>query len=676
MASSLRLVLLLFFCLFASVGGRAETVALEPGRGVADLRDKLTFFSDPSKSLGDILRLYRAGGFSPDLDTTMLEWNYAPEAWAGVEIHNDTLDDGRSADPFVLVVDLPLVSELDVYVIRESGFTEALIDYSIFTPFVAENHSVTRLRTPVFEIEPQEKVIVLANFKFGPFQSFRMALETPAELEASAFASGVTHTAFYAFCISSLVFFFGFHMAMKNWIGMLYALQFTIGLALIAYIDGLWFRFFYPDTPGFQSTVGFFLLFVLSGTGFLISSRSVKDEPGAKKLSVALSSLSLLSVLGFVISLFSPGTYVALFSYVLLVLMFIVMFVASGIWRRRHGAIHLTSSLIAVTGILLGVGLVGLLVAGSRAEIIPVSTAVKSVFSVLLFATMTGLTAHIINLRRQHSKAVQAEFSALEAEAKRSQELLVAERNYTRARELASLRQRQLATASHDLKQPIMSLRMNVDSLATEMEPEVRSRLKEAFDYIEALSNDYLRQTTPDSADSGPADDKNVGIETNDSPVDGDQGTETEIYEIALVLDTVHEMFREEAVSKGIELRRVVSSKCVSVPPLTMMRIVSNLVSNAVKYTEAGKVLFGVRSQEGYLNLCVYDTGKGMDESEIAEFAQAYKKGESSEGHGLGLSVCYELARENGMELSCVSRKGQGTKFVLTVPLAKCRKVA
>ncbi|MEL7529242.1 MAG: hypothetical protein AAFN16_25990, partial [Pseudomonadota bacterium] len=301
----LRIVLSLFFAMTALVGARAETVFLAPGQGVADLKEQLTYFSDPSKSLGDVLTLYRAGAFGPDLQTTMLEWNYAPEAWAGVEILNDTIDDGRGADPFVLVVDLPLVSEVDVYLIRESGFTEALIDYSIFEPFKADDHSVTRLRTPVFEIAPQEQVILLVNFKFGPFQSFRMALETPSELEASAFASGISHTAFYAFCISSLVFFFGFHLAMKNGIGMLYAIQFTVGLALIAYIDGLWFRFFYPGRPDLQSAIGFFLLFALSGTGFLISGRSVKGVDGGEtRLSVGLSALSLLSVAGFIVSLY------------------------------------------------------------------------------------------------------------------------------------------------------------------------------------------------------------------------------------------------------------------------------------------------------------------------------------------------------------------------------------
>ena len=69
------------------------------------------------------------------------------------------------------------------------------------------------------------------------------------------------------------------------------------------------------------------------------------------------------------------------------------------------------------------------------------------------------------------------------------------------------LRQRQLATASHDLKQPITSLRLSFDHLADHMEPPVRRRLAEAFDYMEALSNSYLAETTP----------RNDGTETAES---------------------------------------------------------------------------------------------------------------------------------------------------------------
>lgn len=661
MTRTLRLGLFLLISFLTLGSALAEAVRLQPGRGVAELKPFLTYHSDPSASLGQVLRLYRSGGFQPVLDTSMMDWNYAPEAWAAVEIFNDTLDDGRGVDPFVLTVDLPLVSEVDAYVIRESGFTENLISYSLFEPFVPEDHSVTRLRTPVFEIAPQETVTVLVNFKFGPFQSFKIALETPVELEASAFASGISHTAFYAFAISCLIFFFGFHLAMKNWIGMLYAAQFAIGLGFIGYIDGLWFRFFFPDNPELQSPVGFFLLYSLSAIGFIISGRSIKGEDGETRLSIGLSSLALLSVAGFVISLYSPGTYSALFGYVLLALMFVAAFVAAGNWRRTEGAVHLSALLISSIGTLGIVALIVVVVIGSRAEIIPVSTAVKGIFSILLVATMTGLTTHIINLRRKHSKAVEAELEALEAEARRSQELLVAERNYSRARELAGLRQRQLATASHDLKQPIMSLRMNLDNLAADVEPDVRKRLREAFDYIEALSNDYLRDTTP-------ADNDLPDAQQDTGPLVETAEDVQEIYEISLVLDTVWQMFNEEAVSKGLGLKTVRSSRQVSVPPLIVMRIVSNLVSNAVKYTEQGGVLLGVRNQGDAIDLCVFDTGPGMDEVEIAAFSEAYKKGEASEGHGLGLSVCFELAEEHGLELRCRSRKGSGTEFRLRIP--------
>ena len=674
MTRILHLWVLLFFSLLLSGVARAETVRLEPGQGIGDLKPHLVYESDPSASLAEILQRFRSGAFAPTLKASLLETNYAPEAWAAVEIFNATLNDGRAPDPFVLTVELPLISELDAYVVRESGFTENLINYSIFEPFAPEDHSVTRLRTPVFQISPQERITLLVNFKFGPFQSFKMALETPVELEASAFASGITHTAFYAFTISCLLFFFGFHLAMKNWIGMLYALQFGLGLAFIGYIDGLWFRFFFPDNPELQSPIGFFLLFSLSGLGFVISGRSVVLDRRETGLSIGLTALSALSVAGFVLSFFSPGTYVAVFGYVLLALMFIAVFLAGRSWRRHEGAAHLSGELISVVGTLLVIGVIALMVVGLEAEILPVATTVKGIFSCLLVATMTGLTAHIVALRHKHANAVQAEFAALEAEAKRSRELLLAERNYTRARDLASLRQRQLATASHDLKQPITSLRLSFDHLADHMEPPVRQRLVEAFDYMEALSNSYLKETTPRSDDTETAEDSDQAREE-----DNDQDSiaaarpepaETESYELSLVLDSVQQMFSEEAISKGLKLRRVTSTRKTDVPPIVLMRIASNLVSNAVKYTEKGKVLIGIRNRGQTLELCVLDTGPGLTAAEQETLAKAYEKGSNSRGHGLGLSVCHDLAREHRLAFTCHSVKGRGTQFRLTIPVS------
>ena len=87
-----------------------------------------------------------------------------------------------------------------------------------------------------------------------------------------------------------------------------------------------------------------------------------------------------------------------------------------------------------------------------------------------------------------------------------------------------------------------------------------------------------------------------------------------------------------------------------------------------VKYTEKGKVLIGVRNRGQALELCVLDTGPGLTETEQRTFLKAYEKGSTSSGHGLGLSVCHDLAREHGLAFTCQSVKGRGTQFSLSLP--------
>ena len=642
------------FCLLA--GGFAHAVDLEPGKGIPDLGPSLTYHSNPQANLAVILEQYRSGEFSEVLDASMLDSNYAPESWAATEIFNATIDDGREPDPFVLTLSLAVASAVDIYLVRENGLTENLLTYSAFDPFVPEDHSVTRLRTPQFTIAPQETVTLMVLFRFGPIQSFRMALETPAELEASTFSHGVGYTAFYAFCISCLLFFFGFHLAMRNWVGVMYSLVFAVALAFIAFVDGLLFRFVYPDNPAWHSRAGFGLLFALSGTGFIAAGRSLIEAGRETRASITVSLLALVSLAGGVASLISPGTYVTLFAYGLMALMLACNFVASRQWHKHEDVDQLGAGWISAAALLAVLLVLGVATIGMARDVILVPNVMKVIYSVLLLAVMTSLTAHVIHLRRRHARAVEQQMQALQAEARRSQELLVAEKNYSRARDLASLRQQQLATASHDLKQPIASLRMTFDAMADQVDPKLRGRLHEAFDYMEALSSDYLKDTGPDTADR------------QEEPVPSADAAE--VYELAIILGTVQQLFHEEALSKGLPLRMVTSTLAVAVPPMALMRIVSNLVSNAVKYTLEGRVLIGVCRRAGRAVLMVLDTGPGMDENEIRRFREAYEKGTESSGHGLGLAVCFQLAAEHQLDLAVISKKGSGTAFALTIPLA------
>ena len=204
----------------------------------------------------------------------------------------------------------------------------------------------------------------------------------------------------------------------------------------------------------------------------------------------------------------------------------------------------------------------------------------KGIYGVMGLGLMAASTTSLMDLRQDNVAALAREMTALRKEAETARSLLETERNYSRARDLADLRNRQLATMSHDIKQPLASLRMTIEAMTRDEDPSVRARLTEAFDYMQDLTKGHLDALQPaDAADTPP-------------PEPEDQ---VDPYPLSLIQDTVGQMFREEAVSKGLRLRIVPSSVQVSVPPLVLMRITSNLVSNAVKYTEAGKVLLGAR---------------------------------------------------------------------------------
>jgi CheY-like chemotaxis protein len=107
-----------------------------------------------------------------------------------------------------------------------------------------------------------------------------------------------------------------------------------------------------------------------------------------------------------------------------------------------------------------------------------------------------------------------------------------------------------------------------------------------------------------------------------------------------------------------------------------MQRILQNLVSNAVRYTEAGGVLIAVRRRGGLCRIDVVDTGRGIPEEEQAlvfeEFFRGTGEGEDAGGPGLGLglSIVQRMALALGHTVRLHSRPGRGTRMSLELPLA------
>jgi hypothetical protein len=106
-----------------------------------------------------------------------------------------------------------------------------------------------------------------------------------------------------------------------------------------------------------------------------------------------------------------------------------------------------------------------------------------------------------------------------------------------------------------------------------------------------------------------------------------------------------------------------------------LRRILQNLIGNAIRYTESGRVLVGVRPGPARLRVAVIDTGPGIPEEEqdnvFREFHRLNARASAAEGMGLGLAIVDRACALLGHPLVLTSEPGKGTAFTLTLPVAK-----
>jgi signal transduction histidine kinase len=130
------------------------------------------------------------------------------------------------------------------------------------------------------------------------------------------------------------------------------------------------------------------------------------------------------------------------------------------------------------------------------------------------------------------------------------------------------------------------------------------------------------------------------------------------------------------AEAKGLSVTAEGDSSVVVRTDRTLLRrVLDNLVANAVRYTERGRVVLGCAAADGAALLTVRDTGVGIPPDQIdlvwEEFHQVANPGQDrGRGLGLGLSIVRRLAALLGCRVEIASAVGQGTTFTLSVPLA------
>jgi signal transduction histidine kinase/AmiR/NasT family two-component response regulator len=138
------------------------------------------------------------------------------------------------------------------------------------------------------------------------------------------------------------------------------------------------------------------------------------------------------------------------------------------------------------------------------------------------------------------------------------------------------------------------------------------------------------------------------------------------------------------AQQKGVAFNLAVAPEARGVwrgDDVRLRQVISNLASNAVKFTDAGQVSLKVERTSAGLAVTVADTGVGIPEDRLPQLFQKFVQADSSTtrrfgGTGLGLAIIRELVELMGGQLSVTSRLGEGSTFRMAVPLTKIADAA
>ena len=241
----------------------------------------------------------------------------------------------------------------------------------------------------------------------------------------------------------------------------------------------------------------------------------------------------------------------------------------------------------------------------------------------------------------------------------RNRELAVAR---AAAEEANRSKTRFLRAASHDLLQPLSAARLFLSALAaTDLTPDqsdLTTRLSIAFESVEELMHAVLDISRLDSQ----------RIEFNRKPV-----------ELDALFQRLAAEYAHVAEAKGLHLRFAPTSAVVDSDPTFLRRIAQNLVSNAIKYTDHGGVLVGVRRRGARVWLEVRDTGIGIaatDRNRIFDEFQRIAHDGQAPGMGLGLSIVRRACAKLGHPIALESEPGRGTVFRISLPQALAEPAA
>jgi signal transduction histidine kinase/CheY-like chemotaxis protein len=274
----------------------------------------------------------------------------------------------------------------------------------------------------------------------------------------------------------------------------------------------------------------------------------------------------------------------------------------------------------------------------------------------MLFVFVAAATHFCFGISNTIARAIALRFENIDLIHELRDQKAAAEQARGAAEEANIAKSRFLAAAGHDLRQPLHALGFFVDALQEQSLPPdsrtVVSNIRRSVDAMDGLFNALLDVSRLDAGIVRPR---------------------VATIPLAPLLERVRAEYEPAANDKGLSLRIARSSVYVRSDPVLLERIIRNLVANAIRYTDHGRVLIGVRRREGAIRVEVWDSGRGIPPNMHREIFQEFRQLENPQrdrrkGLGLGLAIVERLVNLLDHPLELRSQLGKGSVFTVGIP--------
>ena len=250
----------------------------------------------------------------------------------------------------------------------------------------------------------------------------------------------------------------------------------------------------------------------------------------------------------------------------------------------------------------------------------------------------------------------------------KNQEIIIAEKtklaNTQRDKAISSTSAKSefLANMSHEIRTPLNAILGFVDLLKEEIKD------KKLLEYVNIIysSSGSLLKIIEDILDFSKIESKKLDISKED-------------FNTAEEFLIITHLFDAKCLQKNITLSLNIDKnmpKNLISDPLRIKQIISNLISNAVKFTPKDKnIIVDINYKDGFLNISVKDEGIGIEKEKLSHIFEAFNQEDSSTtrefgGTGLGLSISSALVKLLGGELKVKSEKDKGSEFYFSLPVS------